>query len=277
MCTVDWLAAAIAVVFAAAVLFNSVAYIQRWWTHVPSCEDDEPLGILDAVAAFVVECLSLAVLVVVSPLGWLVRHQTAAPGNGQAIVLAHGWGLNAGSLWLLRRRLARAGFGPIVIFTYRTRGIEIEPAAERLRDQLASVHATHPGPITIIGHSLGGLVARYCLRRYPVPGVQRLVTIGTPHHGTIAARVGLGTKQLLPDAPLIVKLNAADHVPQQFEVISISSPFDALVIPHRNADYPGACNIEIRAVGHNALLFSRRVVKLIEEQLRASAQPAPRF
>jgi pimeloyl-ACP methyl ester carboxylesterase len=272
MFTVRLLAAAITVIFGISVLFNVVAYIQRWWTHVPSCADDEPLGILDALAAFVVECVCLGVLIVVSPLGWLVRRQAAAPGNGQPIVLAHGWGLNAASLWLLRRRLRHAGFGPIVIFSYRTRGIEVERAAALLRDLLARVHATHPGPITIIGHSLGGLVARYCLRRYPVPGVRRLVTIGTPHRGTIAARVGLGTKRLLPDATLIVKLNTADHLPEQFEVVSISSPFDALVIPQRNADYPGACNIEIRAVGHNALLFSPRTAALIVENF-ASASP----
>lgn len=40
-------------------------------------------------------------------------------------------------------------------------------------------------PITIVGHSMGGLIARLALMRHHLPSVSRLVMVTTPNHGTI--------------------------------------------------------------------------------------------
>ncbi|HUI26989.1 MAG TPA: alpha/beta fold hydrolase, partial [Candidatus Kryptonia bacterium] len=233
------------------------------------------LGPIVATRAVLAEWLGLTMLLLAWPFG-LLRwpDHSAVAGTNHSIVLIHGWGLNAASLWLLRRRLVARGCGSVRIFTYSTRRVDVERAAERLRDFLAELQRECPTQVTLIGHSLGGLVARYCLRRYPAHGVRRLITLGTPHHGTSAARVGYRIGRLVPESPLLRRLNTGDHVPDQFEVIAISSSFDALVTPPGNADYPGAFNIRIRDVGHNALLFSPRVFTLIAENL-GSAVAAP--
>lgn len=257
------------------LLFIVASYAQRWWVREPECGDDERIGALNALAALAIEWAAVTVAVITWPLARAMRtHGATVPSACSPIVLLHGWGFNTASLWLLRRRLQRAGLGPVSLFRYRTRGIPIETAAEGLRGFVAEVAHLHKGPITLIGHGLGGLVGRYYLRRYPPHGVRRLVTLGTPHHGTAAARNALGLRRLRPDSALIKQLSAGDRVPDQFDVIAISSPFDALVVPRRCADYPGACNIEIRAVGHTALLFSPRVVTLIGENLRPAASSA---
>ena len=46
--------------------------------------------------------------------------------------------------------------------------------------------------MVLIGHSMGGLVARACMRRYGAKGVAKLIALGSPHHGTRLARFGPG-------------------------------------------------------------------------------------
>lgn len=45
--------------------------------------------------------------------------------------------------------------------------------------------------ITVIGHSMGGLVGRIALRRMGIPKVERLVALGTPHGGSYGALLAL--------------------------------------------------------------------------------------
>jgi len=57
---------------------------------------------------------------------------------------------------------------------------------------LQAVRQRHAGePITLAGHSAGGVVARLAVLRGNVAGVSRLVTIASPHLGTPRAAQGL--------------------------------------------------------------------------------------
>jgi pimeloyl-ACP methyl ester carboxylesterase len=256
------------------VLPNTVLY--AWRAVVRRREvcgaDEERLGVARAAWAFAQECAALAAVILLIPAGWFQPRCRSGAGTRGAAVLVHGWGLNRGSLWLLRRRLLRDGWSPVCCLAYRSVRFDIEGAAQRLRrlvDELAQ-SAPHRAPVALVGHSLGGLVLRYYARRYPAPQVRRLVTLGTPHHGTETAR-GLGPwgRRLVPGSSLLATLNAADRVPQQFDVIVISSSFDATILPPGNAQYAGAFNIELSGIGHNALLFSAKVYGLLAENLAA--------
>jgi pimeloyl-ACP methyl ester carboxylesterase len=82
-----------------------------------------------------------------------------------------------------------------------------------------SIAAGGDGKVTVIGHSKGGLTARWMLQKMGgVDQVAQLITLGTPHHGsapfgTIAARLsalmpGLtSTKQLLSGSGIIRALD----------------------------------------------------------------------
>jgi pimeloyl-ACP methyl ester carboxylesterase len=60
--------------------------------------------------------------------------------------------------------------------------------ADWLAAQLREVRRRHPGePINLVGHSAGGVVARMALVRHGGLGVQHLITIATPHFGTLRA------------------------------------------------------------------------------------------
>ena len=254
------------VVASNAVLYGWRARLVR---HAPECSADERLGMIGAAWAFAKECAALAAVALLVPLGWCLPRCRTGTGARGPLILVHGCALNRGSLWLLRRRLLRDGWGPACCFEYGW-SVDVERAARQLHKMVESLAAREHRPITCIGHSLGGLVLRYCARRYPAPTVRRIVTLGTPHGGTELARIlGHHRRPLLPGSRLLGALNAADHVPQQFDVIAIHSSFDAMVLPPSNGMYPGAFNIQVNDVGHNALLFSAKVYRLIAENLAA--------
>lgn len=71
---------------------------------------------------------------------------------------------------------------------------------------LELVRARHPGEsLVLVGHSAGGVLARLYMVKYPLAGVDVLVTIASPHLGTETAEIGalVGTTPLAWLAPLL--------------------------------------------------------------------------
>jgi hypothetical protein len=103
----------------------------------------------------------------------------------------------------LKLHLRRAGFDA-VFHPWDWRG-DLEPAARGLAK---AVLDAPPGPVHLVGHSMGGLVAHLLLAAGPTEARARLgrvVTLGTPTFGApAAARVVQGTH------PTLVRLAALD-------------------------------------------------------------------
>lgn len=63
-------------------------------------------------------------------------------------------------------------------------GVDLHRSGRRLRELLERMHAEDPGvPIDVIAHSQGGMVVRSALGSRAPPGVERVTTLGSPHHG----------------------------------------------------------------------------------------------
>lgn len=266
-----WFASA----YALAVIVTNVAlyaWRQRLLQRAAQCNLLEPLGWTGAAFGFGRECLAVAALLPCAVIGCLMPPCGIGSGARGPLLMLHGWGTNRGALWLLRRRLLRDGWNPVHCLETRASGMDIEAAAGAVRtavEQLAA--ACGDGrPIMLVGHGVGGLVLRYFVRRYPAPRVRRVVTLGTPHFGTVVARaLGSHGALLLPDSPVLRRLKAADRVPAQFDTIAIHSTFDATVLPLEYALYPGAFNIQFNDIGHFTLLWSRKVYRVLAENLAA--------
>ncbi|MBI3785255.1 MAG: alpha/beta fold hydrolase [Deltaproteobacteria bacterium] len=257
---------ALLVVLATAATYVTRAVQQRRAGPAPQADR---LGLLHAGFSFAAECAAFATVLLFLAIGRITNRCSARAQRGP-LILVHGFGGNRGCWWLLRRRLTHAGWGPVCTFDYRSVRLDIEAAARELRQFVDTTAATVPDkPVTLIGYGIGGLVTRLFARRYTAPRVRRIVTLGTPHFGTELARWVPALSDFAPDSKVIHGLNAGDRLPQQFDFIAIQSSFDATVQPASSAHYPLAFNIQVNDVGHFALLLSRKVYRLIAENLEA--------
>jgi triacylglycerol lipase len=189
---------------------------------------------------------------------------------GTPILLAHGIIDNHTIFALMRRQLLRRGFTRIHTFSYSPLTLDVRSTAERLGAEIEKIcEESGSDQLHVVGHSLGGLIARYYIQR--LGGGERVhtcVTLGTPHQGTVAARLLPWplVKQLRPDSDLMAELaEPAPGCPTRF--VAFYSDVDQLIVPQRRARirHPDliAHNIRVNGVGHLSLPFHGEVVHQI--------------
>ncbi len=203
--------------------------------------------------------------------GLLVGDVVAA---GTPIVLVHGVMDNRSIFTVLRRGLHRRGFGSTYALNYSPLTDDIRSVAVRLGDLVEEVcEETGHDQVHVIGHSMGGLIGRYLVQR--LGGDQRvhtLVTLGTPHQGTLPAHLVPLTvaRQMRIGGDLITELD--EPAPGcRTRILAVWSDIDQLVIPQPNAQvlHPdlNARNMLVRGVGHLSLPVDGRVVREIGSML----------
>ena len=186
---------------------------------------------------------------------------------------------------VLERRLRRDGFGVWSINlgglfdSFNTRGID--ECAEKVREKVERLYARFPnlGPLSIIGHSKGGLIGRYYVKRLGGDRrVKNLITLATPHNGTPTAYVGCATVgmiarsvwQMTPMSPFIRRLKIGAF-PRHVRFSSIyskqdgASPFPCCIL--ENDGNGNTFNIEIPGVTHREFVWKRPVYEVIRREL----------
>ena len=199
---------------------------------------------------------------------------------GTPILLVHGMVDNRSIFTLLRRGLRRRGFGRVLTLNYSPLTRDVRKAAENLAARVELLCSeTGFERIHVIGHSMGGMIARYYVQRLGGDArVHTLVTLGTPHEGTLAAHLLPHplARQLRPDGDIVTELRAsAPGCRTRF--LAVWSDLDQMVVPRRAAclDHPDllARNVLVRGVGHMSLPINRRAVHEISATL-AHLDPA---
>jgi pimeloyl-ACP methyl ester carboxylesterase len=185
------------------------------------------------------------------------------------IILLHGYAMNRANFLPLAYRLAREGLGPIFGFEYWTLG-RVAAGARQLGWFVDEVrHATGAAEVDLVGHSMGGVVARYYVTLAGGDGiVKHLITLGSPHAGTDVSSLGIGhpTRELVLGSKLVTRLQSAPP-PKHTKVTLVWSRADALVPGAHQKPFPGAEVIMYDDLGHVALLGSRRVAAEVIERL----------
>ena len=189
---------------------------------------------------------------------------------GTPIVLVHGLVDNRSIFTLLRRQLRRRGFGRVMTLDYSPLTQDVRTVADRLGQLIErTCEETGYERVHVVGHSLGGLIARYYVQRLGGDArVHTLVTLGSPHAGTTAAHLlpHRLVKQLRPGSEVVREL--AEPAPGlRTRFVAFWSDLDQLIVPKRAAriDHPdlGARNVLLRGVGHMSLPISGPVVREI--------------
>lgn len=105
------------------------------------------------------------------------------PEPRSSVVVVHGLWMTGLEATLFRQRLAREGFRAEQ-FHYRTTSARVDDVLAELRTRIESL----PGPVHLVGHSLGGLVVLRLAERCRDLALGNVVLLGSPVNGSRAAR-----------------------------------------------------------------------------------------
>lgn len=236
----------------------------------------KPADMTQRLLGAVVEVAWVASHIATYPSGIGVeRHQTDLHSSQVPVLLVHGLADNRSIFAVLRRMLHRNGVRRVMAMNYSPLTADVRAAATVLATRIEAICAETGSPrIHVVGHSLGGLIARYYVQRMGGDArVQTLITLGTPHGGTARARLlpfNSLARQLLPGSEILAEL--AEPAPGcRTRFVAVYSRHDPVVTPARCAridhDDLDVRNVPISGVGHVSLTCHPWVVDLVCAEL----------
>ncbi|MFI5309573.1 MAG: esterase/lipase family protein [Polyangiales bacterium] len=188
------------------------------------------------------------------------------------VVVLPGYTENSGTMWWLGRRLAGAGFNPILVEFPSTFSL-IEDNAQFLAARIAEIRAQHGGkPVAVVAHSMGGLITRKVIHSQDDHGVSVLAAFASPFRGTRIADLatvlplGRSVRQMRPSAAFVERFPPSLAPP--LPVLSVVARQETIVSPEWSVVIAGA---EVRVLdqgyGHVAPLFVASVFVELERFL----------
>lgn len=199
------------------------------------------------------------------------------------VVLVHGFVDNRSVFSVMRRGLHRRGFTQTCTWNYSPLLADVARGAADLGAHIEEIcEQTGHDRVHVVGHSLGGLIARYHVQRQGGDQrVESLVTLGTPHRGSVLAHV-LPTplvRQLRPGSPVLRELEEP-AAGCRTRVTAIYSDLDQIVVPTHSGrcDHPDlqARNLLFRGIGHMSLPRHGGVVDEVAATLAGVLRPGRR-
>jgi pimeloyl-ACP methyl ester carboxylesterase len=137
-----------------------------------------------SLRAIRLEVSAIAASALATPFGRLTCCDTldASPAESVPVILVHGFLGSRGNFRPLRFTLGTRGIRRFASFAYRPR-IDYQRMAPELSELVDEVcERTGSARVDVVGHSLGGLIARYLLEMPEGRRIRRLVTLGSPYY-----------------------------------------------------------------------------------------------
>ncbi len=201
------------------------------------------------------------------------------------VLLLCGWGLTSGTMSSLARRLEADGFSaeifPLGGLFGKLNTKSAEESANRLLGFLRST-AGDGERVALVGHSLGGIIARYavcCLGGHEC--VHSVITLASPHRGSPMARVARvtplrwiskGLMEIMPESEFMTEIWSAPIPPSVYFAAFFSETDDMCPRPCAEMKVPpgadNVVNLSVGACGHFELACDEGVYRMIREELR---------
>lgn len=187
--------------------------------------------------------------------------------HDDVVVLVHGFFASAGVFRPMRQHIIAETGSKVASFTHAP-GVSITRIAKslaRIVDRIAKCKRVH-----LIGHSLGGLVARWYVQE--LGGHERVaqtISLASPFGGTEIARrfpILVG-RELSRESPLLARLRSRAHehdVPHT----SIVADDDTMIVPRESAIFPRGDVVVLPNRGHNSLLFDAESIAAVAERVK---------
>lgn len=133
---------------------------------------------------------------------WMAAFGGAVPlrlaGDGRPVMVIPGFMASDKTTGRLRRSLVAAGFDAHGWGLGRNRGVTAD-MLDRIGDRIGQIGAQ--GPLTLVGWSLGGLIAREYAKHAP-DRVAKVITLGSPFSGSIRANNAWRAYELIAGHPV---------------------------------------------------------------------------
>ena len=207
------------------------------------------------------------------------------------VLLVPGYGGGQGALRALQDGLTAQGRDATTVTLPGNGTGDLAASADALADAAAAaMERTGAESVDVVGYSAGGVVARIWVADGGAEVVRRVVTLGSPHHGTTLADLAgdvapeqcpIGCEQLGTGSDLLAGLNAGDETPEGPTWVSIWTEQDRTVTPPDSARLEGAVNLPVQSVcagvqvEHGQLPGHPVVMGLVLMQLRAGDPVEP--
>jgi len=194
------------------------------------------------------------------------------------VILVHGYLSNRGYFRPMVRWLEARGVGPVFVPNYRSVFANIESGVAELHAEIERIAAASGGSsIVLVCHSMGGLIARRYLQDHGEARIARLVTIASPHQGTVLSRIGIGqhARQMQRASAFLTELARAEAARHPgVAATSIYTVHDNLVSPQDTSRLDWARNVAVSGLGHVSIIAAEAVFALVLEELRAAGAAA---
>ncbi len=236
-------------------------------------------------------------LVLVAGIGALIVSRVADSGSADQsrpgpVLVVPGYGGADAALDPLVAELRRKGRETVVYEPTDGGTGDLRVQARRLGELVdRTMEGAGTDSVDIVGYSAGGVVARLYVRdEGGASVVRRVLTVGSPHHGSdlasLAAEAAGGCptacKQLATGSDLLRRLAAGDETPDGPRWITVRTADDRIVTPSDSAVLDGALNIEVQELcaaattSHGALPGDPVVLATVRSALAATAPRVPR-
>ncbi len=191
-----------------------------------------------------------------------------------AVLLVHGYMCNRATWrhWLCHGLPAAWNIATISLEPVYA---EVEEYAESIHRAIARLRAgSGAEKVTLVCHSMGGLAARAYLRAKGHDAVARVITIDTPHHGTVFARFahGANTRQMRRSCDYVRELAQSE---EPVEFVCFASHDDNLVVPRESQVLACAEVVWFEKIGHLAMTGSDEVLAKLVEVIQRSLSVTP--
>ncbi|WP_138735597.1 lipase family alpha/beta hydrolase [Modestobacter excelsi] len=240
-----------------------------------------------ALLALVVVAAAVVAAVVVPRLSG-GEHGTAAAAQDDTpgpVLLVPGYGGSTSSLRPLADRLTAAGRDATVVAVPGDGTGDLTASADALGTAVDEALArTGARSVDVVGYSAGGVIARIWAADGGADQARRVLTLGSPHHGTTLADLAAGIlpadcpegcQQLTTDSALLAGLNAGDETPAGPSWVSVWTTADETVTPPDSARLAGAVELPVQdvcpgsRVGHGQLPSDALVQGIVLAELAA--------
>jgi uncharacterized alpha/beta hydrolase family protein len=243
--------------------------------------------LLLALAALVLAGAVAAVVTLVVSSGGDERVRAADRTTAGAVVLVPGYGGSTGALQTLADRLTAAGRTATVVDLPDDGTGDLAAQADVLDAAVQRALRAGAPSVDLVGYSAGGVVTRIWLADGGAADTRRVVTLGSPHHGTTLAAAGttVGTsacpqacRQLTPGSRLLADLPETLPGPAY---LSLWTTEDTTVEPPDSARLQGATNVVLQDVcpgartSHGDLPRDPKVQAIVVAALSGPALTAP--